>query len=543
MIGASAETARIVLVGLEDQDNLGLRYLSSRLRQMGHCTRIVTVTEGPGPVLGAIQELVPHIVGFSLIFQYLVPQFARLLAGLRANGVTAHFTMGGHYASFEPEALLAAIPALDSVVVFEGEDTLLELAEHIAAAADWRCVAGIAYRGRTGTTLNPVRPGRRDLDELPWPDRDDIDYTRQQLPLASIIGGRGCPWKCSFCSIVTFYEGNGTKGRRWRDPKRIVDEIEYLHNERGIRILLWQDDDFLAGGARGIQWAHAIGRECIARGLHRNVRWKISCRSDETRLDTLQPLVDAGLAHVYLGVESGDADNLKKMNKRETAEDHLMAGEVLRQLGLSFDFGFMLLEPWSTFTTLRNNISFLRRFAGDGAAVIGFVRLLPYAGTAVHSRLVAEGRLSSHQLDADYRFMDPRLDAFYDWMLAAFHERNHSPSGTFLLLRLLLFETHLNLPGNPVDRALKEHVKALTAVSNRMVLDMLEDAAEYIESLSSVPANDPVLESLCRHSIAENRRIRRDLTVLLSGYPGTMAYSSCRLQPIRTAEPRASRAS
>ena len=92
------------------------------------------------------------------------------------------------------------------------------------------------------------RQGREILDELPWPDRDDIVYRNQRTPTASMLGSRGCPWVCSFCSIITFYEGNGTKGRRRRDPARVVDELEYLHRERGVEVVLWQDDDFLAGG-------------------------------------------------------------------------------------------------------------------------------------------------------------------------------------------------------------------------------------------------------------------------------------------------------
>lgn len=520
---SATRPAGVALVGFEDQDNLGLRYLSSRLRQAGHTTRIVTVSQDPACVLGAIRGMDPDIVGFSLIFQYLVPRFAELLGFLRREGVEAHFTMGGHYASFEPEDLLEAIPELDSVVRFEGEDTLLEMAACMADGREWRDVPGIAYRNGPGASLTPVRPGRKDLDELPWPDRDDIDYAGQRLPMASIIGGRGCPYQCSFCSIITFYEGNQTRGRRRRDPKRIVDEIEYLHKERGVRILLWQDDDFLASGSRGVDWAHAIGRECIRRGLHHRLRWKISCRSDEVRMETLQPLVEAGLAHVYLGVESGDPDNLKHMHKLETAQDHLQAGEVLRRLGLSFDFGFMLLEPWSSFDTLRNNLAFLHRFAGDGTAVIGFVRMLPYVGTAVHQQLVAEGRLNPHDLNADYCFLDPRLDTYYNWTLDTFHERNHSPSGTFLLLRLLLFETNLDMPDRPVDPSLRDHVRALTAVSNQVTLDTLEYAADYLESQDGrVDGGDPVLESLRQHGITQDQQLRRDLFTLLNTYPGAL---------------------
>src|SRR4030095_1335541 len=241
-----SKKARVVLVGFEDQDNLGLRYLSSRLKQEGHETRIVHITGKPDPVLDAVRELNPEIVGFSLIFQFLVPQFATLLAQLRDFGVTSHFTMGGHFASFESEILLRTIPELDSVVRFEGEDTLLELAERLSNGLDWQDIKGIALRGAHGVVLTEGRIGRSNLDELPWPDRDDIDYSGTELPIASLIGARGCPWRCSFCSIITFYEGNGTKGRRRRDPICIVDEIEYLHRERGVKIILWQDDDFLA---------------------------------------------------------------------------------------------------------------------------------------------------------------------------------------------------------------------------------------------------------------------------------------------------------
>ncbi len=147
---APVEPVRVVLVGFEDQDNLGLRYLSSRLKQQGYATRIVTITGGPEPVLQAVRDLDPHVVGFSLIFQFLVPQFAVLLARLREAGVTTHFTMGGHYASFEPETLLAAIPELDTVVRYEGEDTLVELAERIASGVEWKDVRGIAFRGEGG---------------------------------------------------------------------------------------------------------------------------------------------------------------------------------------------------------------------------------------------------------------------------------------------------------------------------------------------------------------------------------------------------------
>ncbi len=504
---------RIALVGFEDQDNLGLRYLSSAVRAAGHETRIVKLGGGIAPVVEQICAFRPDVVGLSLIFQYLLPAFAELVGSLRQQGLSAHFTTGGHYPSFEPGATLQAIPGLDSVVRFEGEDTLVELTAAILSGHDWREVPGIAFRLEGETRTSAARIGRRDLDTLPWPDRDDISYERQQLPTASVLGGRGCPWRCAFCSIITFYEGNGTKGRRRRDPIQVVDEVEHLHKQRGVKVILWQDDDFLAGGQAGVRWAHAIAEECVRRRLDRQLRWKISCRSDEIRPNVLEPLVKAGLTHVYMGVESGDPESLVRLNKHLSPDVHMRAADILRSLGLSFDFGFMLLEPWSTFATVRSNLDFLRRFVGDGAAVVSFCRTLPYAGTPIADRLAAEGRLHHADLDADYQFEDPRLDALYEWLLRTFAERNHTARGTVNLLRNLQFECRLRLDGAPCSPILLATVQSLTAVSNRLVIDCIEAAVDHIEQAREI---DPALlaEIEVRHRV-EDRRLNRDLEGLM----------------------------
>ena len=507
-VGAGAE-ARVVLVGFEDQDNLGLRYLSSRLKQDGHRTRIVAFGNGAAPILEAARTLDAHVIGFSLIFQYMVPQFRDVMEELRAAGITAHFTIGGHYASFEPEALLSAIPQLDSVVRFEGEDALAEIAGRIASGLDWSGTAGVVHRGpgRAGYVHGPKRQGRESLDELPWPDRDDIDYHAQRTPTASMLGSRGCPWVCSFCSIITFYEGNGTKGRRRRDPARVVDELEYLHRQRGVEVVLWQDDDFLAGGPVAVRWAHGVAREAIRRGLHHTLRWKLSCRSDEVTPETVGPLVEAGLTHVYLGVESGDEESLKHLNKRLKPDVHLRARDVLRELGVTFDFGFMLMEPWSTIDTVRANIEFLRAFVGDGSSPATFCRMLPYVGTASQQQLLDEGRFYETNLQADYSFLDPRLDTYYRWLLKTFDSRNFTRTGTLNLLRIVQFQANLRKVGPVLDAA----VRGIISANNVAVFDALDDALKYVEAAPDASADDPFLEVLSWEQERSDAHSRLDL--------------------------------
>jgi radical SAM superfamily enzyme YgiQ (UPF0313 family) len=240
----------VVLVGFQDQDNLGLRYLMSSVQQAGFRVQIVTYQADPMPLVELIHREQPDVIGLSLIFQYMAPDFGHVIQVLRESGVTAHITMGGHYPSFDYAEVLQRIPGLDSIVRFEGEPTLVELMEKIQAGEDWRAIQGIAFRSNDQIVATPLRPSVADLDTLPWPYRDDINYHAHELPTASVLGSRGCPWDCSFCSIRPFYEAQEGPLRRMRRPEAVVAEMAAIHRERGVPVFLFQDDDFLGGGRR-----------------------------------------------------------------------------------------------------------------------------------------------------------------------------------------------------------------------------------------------------------------------------------------------------
>lgn len=521
----TALSGRVLLVGFQDQDNLGLGYLASSLRAAGHEARIESFGTDALPLLRLALQWQPEVIGFSLIFQFMAPDFAEVIRALRAGGVTAHCTMGGHYASFAPETLLQLIPELDSVVRFEGELPLTELAAAIVADRPWQAIRGLAWRDGNDVHINPAREDSVDLDALPWPERTNTGYHRSStsLPTASVLASRGCPYKCSFCSIITFYEGNGTRGRRRRNPVLVVDEVEHLVHTQGARMILFQDDDFLAGGRDARQWALTIAREVMARGLHERMRFKFSCRSDEVREEVLSPLIEAGLTHVYLGVEAGDPESLKTLNKHITAEVHLRAGEILRHLNLSFDFGFMLLEPWSTISTVRNNLYFLREFCAGGYSAAGFCRTLPYVGTPMEQRMRTEGRLVGPALEADYRFLDPRLDVLWDFSLAAFCGRNYGKDAIWDRLRGLLFEARLDYPDKAYDPDFLAAARTLVAASNSLLLDTAEEALDLIEGMEVPDAADPALIELARFSREENERVRGMLAAMWSARPRAIA--------------------
>ena len=411
--------AHVLLVGYEDRDNLGLKYLKSSICQAGFTATIATYQSDPAPLISLAEREKPTVIGFSLIFQYMAPDFGRVIAALRDHGVTAHIIAGGHYPSFDYQEVLQRIPGLDSVARFEGEATLIELMQKLQAGKDWRQITGIAYRRGDKIMANPLRPPIADLDTLPVPDRTGLDYESSILPTASVLGSRGCPWNCTFCSIRPFYEAQGGLLRRLRSPQSVVEEMSSLYYDRGVSVFLFQDDDFMAGGKKAKEWAVEIADRIISTGLAGKIAFKMSCRSDEVDEACMKQLIAGGLSHVYMGVESGDEQGLINMNKHLKPAQHIKAGLILKSLGLSFDFGFMLLDPYSTFTSVRNNINFLKGFVGDGWSIACFCRMLPYAGTPIKTRLETEGRLLGTLSSPITNFSTPNSTCFMTgcWML------------------------------------------------------------------------------------------------------------------------------
>jgi anaerobic magnesium-protoporphyrin IX monomethyl ester cyclase len=473
----------VVLVGFQDQGNLGMGYLAAALQDAGQSVDLIEFRDSPESIIERVVAADPVVVGLSLIFQYYLPDYRRLLARLRDAGVTAHMTMGGHYPSLCPDEVLTAVPELDSVALFEGERTLVELVSTLARGQDWRLVPGLAYRAGTRVIETAPRPLVEDLDELPWPYRPYPPEHVLGWPTLPLLGSRGCARRCSFCSIHTFYRGAPGRTVRVRAASRIVDEMEMLADERGVRIFLFQDDDFPMWGRRGKRWVHDLADEIDRRGLSRRSIWKISCRAEYVEPDLFERLRDAGLYLVYLGLESGSAEGLNVLNKQMTVETNLRAVEMLKELGLLVEYGFMLFDPSSTFESVRQNTQFLRKILADGSGGAVFCRMLPYGGTPIRDRLRDEGRLRGDVRNPDYDFLDLRLNRYHDLLNRAVapwihgeglsHQLNWAWHEVFIIDRLVGALSGLD--------GYKEQLAALCRHSNDVLLDFVDDTAVAFE--------------------------------------------------------------
>jgi anaerobic magnesium-protoporphyrin IX monomethyl ester cyclase len=221
-VASSSPRPVVALIGFLDQGNLGMGYLSAVLRRQGCDAAWIDVRDRPDAIAARLLELSPLVVGFSLIFQFFLPQYRKLAQRLREAGVASHFTIGGHYASLCPEELLANFPEIDSVVRYEGEETLVELVKRLEAGEAWRDIDGVAYLKDGEVVATRPRALVEDLDSLPFPDRPKAPERVGGFPTLPVLASRGCIRRCSFCSIHTFYRTarKGGQGAQTRAGRR-----------------------------------------------------------------------------------------------------------------------------------------------------------------------------------------------------------------------------------------------------------------------------------------------------------------------------------
>jgi anaerobic magnesium-protoporphyrin IX monomethyl ester cyclase len=502
--------AAVVLIGFQDQGNLGMGYLAAVLEQHGHAVEMLEFRSGAEALAARVLAADPLVVGFSLIFQYYVPGYREVARALRAAGVRAHFTMGGHFPSLCHDETLRLIPDLDSVARFEGEMTLLELTERLAAGQDWHDVPGLAYVRDGEVVESPARPLIQNLDDLPRPLRPNPPERVLGLAALPVLASRGCARRCSFCSIHMFYRTAKGKVVRVRAPECVVAEMRELHDERGVRVFLFQDDDFPLWGKAGRRWVEALVDQLHAQDLVGRVIWKISCRAEYVEAELFSLLRDAGLYLVYMGIESGTEAGLEILHKQLDVATNRHAIDVLKELDLLFEYGFMLFDPASSFESIRANLDFLRSIIGDGSAGATFCRMLPYGGTPIRARLAEEGRLRGDVTRPDYTFLDPRLDDFHRLLDRA---AGHWIHGEGVSHRLNWAWHELTVARRLVDKLeglaeYRHELAALTARSNAQLLDWVEQASRAFQRGDARLLSAGVTTPWCRQLDADLIQIR-----------------------------------
>ena len=363
----------------------------------------------------------PDLVGVHLVYQWKIDHaLFDLLAELKEDGLWKHLTAYGYYPTFAYEELLLTYDWLDSVVVGEPEFTFADLARNLAGLDNIEEIPGLAVRKNSHGLVYSRRLPAKNLDSLPFPLRTEATF---RLPEVNLQGSRGCYGRCTFCYVNPFY-GSGT-GWRARSPENIVAEIDRIILEREVRDFYFVDPNFFGpadfGQKRVLRLAALL--------KSRNIRFGIEGRVNDIREETIEVLVDAGLRHILVGLESGSDQALQRMRKMTTVAQNERAIAILRSHGLKPNIGFIMFEPFSSLADIRTNFTFLQRndLLGNLAITsnVLYHHQIILKGTPCYQELLRQGRLDlagPSAYEARTTFVDPQVS-----LLAAIMRRitNH----------------------------------------------------------------------------------------------------------------------
>lgn len=289
---------------------------------------------------------------------------------------------GAHFATLDV-ATLERAPALDLVLRGEIEETCLEL----AADKPLYDVAGITWRGADGAIhRNREREFARELDALPFPARHLARNELYRRPdtgavQTTVVTNRGCPHRCSYCLA----QRTAGARNRHRSVESVVAELVHCVEQHGIGSFLLRSELF----TQDRRWVLAL---CAAiRDARLRIEWACNARVDTVDAELLAAMRAAGCWIIAFGVESGDADALRRLRKRATPEQALRAIALCRDAGIVSSAYLLMGLPWDT----RASVAALSRFARAlDPDVLEVFFATPFPGTELHRQCVDQGLLA-----------------------------------------------------------------------------------------------------------------------------------------------------
>ena len=393
-------------------ENLGIGYIAGYLRKQGIETDIFDAN-----MYGIkTKEIIKYInvneyvyIGISASFQNLMEEVMVISNEIKKKSPHTHISLGGHFPTFRHQEILESCRNIDSVMRGDGEITAYELYIKLLNFEKPKDILGISYRDGNNIVINRERPLVSNLDSLPWPARDTLEFVkkRNHTWATQLTTSRGCYGNCLFCDIRSFYQQHW----RARSVKNVLDEVEYLINQYGCNMFRLTDDEFIGPYPEGYNRAMEFAEEIVNRKI--NAKFMISARAEDIDEELFIKLKQANVVDCLIGIESGVDRILKMYNKKITVKQNQECIDMLKKIGISLNLAYIMFDPRMTYDELIQNYRFLKK---NDAITIDALRswFWPLYGTPALTQFEKENLITKKTLnDVKYRFLDKDVEKVY----------------------------------------------------------------------------------------------------------------------------------
>lgn len=320
-----------------------------------------------------ILRIKPDIIGVSIphgqtpLAIKILDKIYQLKASKKLNSL---IVIGNFIAASFPKYFLERYPGI-IIAKGEGENTIIDLIDYIKGRKKLEEVSGIIAKSRGKTIITPIKSVN--MDELPPPAFDTVEKLAELKGALTHEWNRGCSWgRCTFCP-----RHHKPKYFKGMSPKTIISQLKYFNDimdkfPKLSRHLYIADEETIGG----IDESETNRLIKIAKGIIKNkirisfdaysridqiYNPKLSKKWHVDRMKMWYYLKKAGLARVFVGVESASKTQLLRYGKGITPEQSIMAIRLLNLLGIECRIGFVMFDPLMNLNELIENILFLER--------------------------------------------------------------------------------------------------------------------------------------------------------------------------------------
>lgn len=281
-------------------------------------------------------------------------QFLRSETSLKETKII----LGGPDTRYNADLLLKA--GADFIVIGEGEETLKELIASLEANSKNlpEAVSGLAFLKEGKFHQTPERNKIKNIDTLPFPDREKIDlnlyleawknhHGQSSVTLSTM---RGCPYSCKWCSRAVY----GLSYRR-RSPESVADEIEDLQRKYNFDLIWFVDDVFTVSH----KWLASFNEVIQQRKI--KIQYECITRADRMNENVINLLKESGCFRVWIGAESGSQKIIDLMDRRVEVTKVQDMIQLSNKYGIETGTFIMLGYPQETEEDIEATIKHLKR--------------------------------------------------------------------------------------------------------------------------------------------------------------------------------------
>ncbi|WP_445455814.1 B12-binding domain-containing radical SAM protein [Flavobacterium sp. HNIBRBA15423] len=420
---------------------LGTLYAASLLRKKGFEVDLfdTNLLDSPKTIIPILEKTKPeYLVIYDDGFNYLTKMclttmreacFEMIQIGKQHNCIVIVSSSDStdHYAEYLEKGA-------DYIIQGEGEITLSELIKAIENKESIANVNGIAFQNKAEIQINKPRAVLQNLDELPLPAWDLINsnsykelwkQSKQEFTI-NLATTRGCPYKCNWCAKPIY-------GNRYNahSPEYIVNEIEYLQKEFGVK-RFWMCDDIF-----GLKpnWVQEFNLELKKKNI--KIKYFIQSRVDLLlKEDTIDALAESGLEEVWVGAESASQKILDAMDKGTKVEEIYQATRLLKEKNIKVAFFLQFGYLTENQSDIQKTIQMVKELLPDN---IGISVSYPLPGTKFYEKVKDDLKLKANWKDSDdldMMFQGTYSSNYYRKLQRFVHKEYRKSQGIYNLKQL-----------------------------------------------------------------------------------------------------------